>query len=140
MKVITNREEGMREKLSEQKLNLYDSLYRLKLKEERRKVNCSCRGQLCRINHARYRWITSKSDIFLKELQTMNFIGTNRLIIRYKCDECGVKFNDKEDSKKHFKTNHKFLLKFHCHKCDERFNRGEDLKHQIEKYHVENIG
>ena len=56
---ILKKENEILKKITTQKINIVNSIHKLKQKEEKQKENCSCRG-FCRILHSRFRWKTSK--------------------------------------------------------------------------------
>ena len=59
---ILRRQTELLKKLTLQKVNIGNSLYKLKQIENKKKVSCSCKG-FCRILHSRFRWKYSQSDV-----------------------------------------------------------------------------
>ena len=58
---ILKRQAELLKKLTLQKINIVNSLYKLKQIENKKKESCSCKG-FCRILHSRFRWKPSHSD------------------------------------------------------------------------------
>ena len=131
---ILKKERQIQEQVSQQKINLYESLYKLKQKEERKKFTCSCRGQHCRINHFKYRWTASKSDDLVNRLKTTTSSDYNVI----NCNKCDQRFVKEEDLKLHITTNHKAKLhrsKFACQPCEQSFLNEDNLMSHIDDHH-----
>ena len=99
---ILKKESKMKAQVMEQKIHLYQSLYKLKQKEERQKQKCLCRGLFCRIKHSRYRWTPSYSEIILNELRTTS----SQEMIQFNCDECTFELCDEDALEQHKQANH----------------------------------
>ena len=131
---ILRKEKEVLERLSQQKINLYDSLYKLKQKEIKQVQKCFCKGGFCRIAHFRYRWINSQSDTFFNKLKLMNSNSLNEKKRNIKCENCDLEFNNEDDLKKHIES-HESDSKLQCHECDQIFNSDECLKSHYEINH-----
>ena len=96
-------------KLSEQKCNLVEDLFRLREKESREKQICRCRG-ICKINHFKQNWSKSESaEMFYKFKDSFQAnqdncqIGTVKKIA---CTYCEQNFLKLGDLGRHMKANH----------------------------------
>ena len=120
--------------IKNQKIKIYGDILKLKQKESREKVACSCKGSFCQINHGRYRWTISKSDLILGTLNISNekFFGKH-------CQKCGEMFNEEDDIKVHIETHHNTNVPLICHQCDKSFSDDRNLTRHIETNHRKNI-
>ena len=135
---ILKKEREIKEHASQQKINLYESLYKLKQKEEKEKLTCYCRGKHCRINHFRYRWTASTSDSLLIRLKTSTSSDCKEL----NCTKCDQRFYKEDDLKIHIAANHNAYVhssKFGCQPCAQNFVNEDDLMSHINDHHERSI-
>ena len=116
-----------------QKIRMYSGILKLKQKEIKEKGACACKVRFCLINHAKFRWTASKSDLLLDELNMSNEKSS-----REQCHNCGETFGEKEALRVHMETNHHTSVLYKCHQCDETYtNQGELRTHTkcTHRYH-----
>ena len=143
---LKNKLGFMRRKVQEQKTNLKQSLYGLKLKEEASKNLCSCRG-FCGITHSKHNWRKSKSEDLLCKLNFME-----RII---ECDACNYEFETFSELERHVMNAHLLSERkpsnrtssdsesiggcvvkcYTCNQCDNTFSKQGDMKRHLKSEH-----
>ena len=70
-KLLLNRLENLEKEVSNEKIQLLASIYKLKRKETSESQKCRCKG-FCRIHHNKHNFTKSRSDELLKKFQTFH--------------------------------------------------------------------
>ena len=126
--------------IAEQKIKIYNDLIVLKQKEEKEKGKCQCLGSLCKINHSRFRWKITKSNVLYEELRSLsNYVSVKENIVSksFPCPECEKTFNEKHNVIEHINTEH--TNNFNCQCCDDTFNSDSILMRHKAIYHEKNL-
>ena len=126
------KENYLKEQILKQKINLYDSLYQLKQKEEQQRQKCFCKGPFCRIAHSRYRWTNPMSDMLLNKFKLMD---SNESKSKLECEKCELEVRNEDMLKIHTELHHATTMKCQCQECDEMLNDEESLKSHVEMCH-----
>ena len=122
---LLKRQNELLKDIGNKKLMLFDSLYKLNQREVKQNGKCGCRGR-CIINHSKYRWTTSTSNILFNQLKTQTL---------YECPKCDLKFSREEHLNKHFESSHQSKSGFPCQQCNVTFKEEEDLKCHEKTHH-----
>ena len=137
-------------RITNQKIKLYEDLFVLKKRDMVKKGNCNCKGSFCRINHAKFRWKVSKTDEFFSRLLSISpgyhslATGSNC----YECDKCEKTYENKEIMNNNSETNHvqKDLgaqaqesilgsISYECEMCENMLDDTNDLQNHMETEH-----
>jgi hypothetical protein len=126
---LKNKLQFMKRKAQEQRTSLKESLHALQLKEELSKYGCTCRG-FCRVTHSKHNWTKSKSEILLRELDSMETF--------VECETCNSEFKTFSQLEKHVTHVHTLCwtesvlgaLKkcYNCNLCEKTFPKQGDFK------------
>jgi hypothetical protein len=102
--------------ISQQKVLLTSSIFKLKMKENKERQFCKCKT-FCRITHQKHNFIKSKSDEFfsrlslvssdLNMLNNVDAFGFGARRKHYTCNKCEAVFHRQDQMKKHMKHEHK---------------------------------
>ena len=127
---ILKRHTELLKKITLQKINLVNSLYKLRQTEDKKKETCSCKG-FCRILHSRFRWKPSQSEYLYQKFEAIHESSS-----RVKCKICDFQFNDEEIFKTHVKTTHPSSAKYKCEQCDETVSKENKIGKHMECVHA----
>ena len=130
--VLIKKHNELVSRITNQKIKIYNDIYKVKQKEIKQKSSCNCRGNVCIINHSRFRWLASKSDVNFSRLSalilTKNSIKASeseKLCEQIDCLKCYPELGIEDSVKTHIKKRHQSRSGLPSKQCDETF---EDKK------------
>ena len=139
--VLLDKLKNLFSKINNQKSAIHRQIYKLKQQEAKDNGRCQCRGNLCRINHFKYRWTFSKADEFFNQLTSISeeICFSKEQCVNIQCQKCLQECEKLRDIDEHIAKGHETGISSSCEQCGEMFDKENDMRRHIKIIQENNI-